>query len=61
MSRPAKLPSFEDFKSDLRIQAEVECRLQDYQQTSRTETAGKPVQSINLGDIRQGFQKFINI
>ena len=55
--RPAQLPSFEDLKSDSRIQAEVERRLQDYQQTSRTETAGKPVQSLKSGRYRAGFAK----
>ena len=56
VSRPAKLP-FEDLKSDSRIQAEVERRLQDYQQTSRTETAGKPVQSLKSGRYRAGVAK----
>ena len=57
MAQPAKLHSFEDLKSDLRIQAEVECCLQDYQQTSRTETAGKPVQSLKSGRFRAGVAK----
>ena len=44
-------------KSDSRIQAKVERHLQEYQQTSRTETAGKPVQSLKSGRYRAGVAK----
>ena len=59
--RPAKLPSFEDLKSESRIQAEVERHLQDYQHTSRTETTGKPVQSLKSGRYRAGVAKIRKI
>ena len=56
----AGLPSFDHLKTDSRIQAEVERRLQDYQQTSRVDIAGKPVQSLKSGRFRAGVAKIKN-
>ena len=54
---PAKLPSFEDLKSDSRVQAEVDRRLREYQNISRGDSQGKPNTVLKSGRFRSGVSK----
>ena len=53
----AKLPSFEDLKSDSRVQAEVDKRLREYQHMSRGDSQGKPNTALKSGRFRSGVSK----
>ena len=52
-----KLPTFDELRSDDKIQAEVQCRLHQYEHTSRLETKGKPVDALKSGHFRPGVHK----
>ena len=52
--QPEKLPSFEELKTNSKIQAEVDRRLQEYQNASRSELFGKPNTVLNSGRFRTG-------
>ena len=52
-----KLPSFEDLKSDSRVQAEVDRRLREYQNISRGDNQGKPNTALKSGRFRSGVSK----
>ena len=54
---PAKLPSFEELKSDSRVQAEVDRRLREYQNISRGDNQGKPNTALKSGRFRSGVSK----
>ena len=54
---PAKLPSFEELKSDSRVQAEVDRRLREYQNISRGDNQGKPNTALKSGRFRSGISK----
>ena len=58
-----KLPTFDELRSDDRIQAEVQRRLHQYDHTSRLETKGKAVDALKSGRFRPGVhkvKKFVN-
>ena len=59
----AKLPSFEDLKSDSRVQAEVDKRLREYQHMSRGDSQGKPNTALKSGRFRSGagFMKSLSL
>ena len=54
--RSQKLPSIQTLKEDARVQAEVERRLQEYQDISRTEFTGR-LTSRKSGHYRVGVTK----
>ena len=58
--QPDKLPSFHELKGDSRIQAEVDKRLQAYQNASRAEFSGKSSTVIKSGRFRAGVAKIKN-
>ena len=54
---PARLPSFEELKSDSKGQAEVDKRLREYQNISRGDNQGKPNTALKSGRFRSGVSK----
>ena len=52
--QPEKLPSFEELKANSKIQAEVDRRLQEYHNASRSEFSGKPNTVLKSGRFRTG-------
>ena len=54
---PEKLPSFQELKGDLKIQAEVDKHLQAYHNASRTDFTGKSNTAIKSGRFRAGIAK----
>ena len=54
---PAKLPSFEDLKSESRVQVEFDRRLREYQNISRGDSQGKPNTALKSGRFRSGVSK----
>ena len=58
-----KLPTFDELRSDDKIQAEVQRRLHQYDHTSRLEAKGKAVDALKSGRFRPGVhkvKKFVN-
>ena len=58
--QPEKLPSFEELKSNSKIQAEVDRRLQEYHNASRSEFSGKPNTVLKSGRFRTGVARVKN-
>ena len=54
--QPEKLLSFEELKSNSKIQAEVDRRLQEYHNASRSEFSGKPNTVLKSGRFRTGVE-----
>ena len=54
---PARLPSFEELKSDSKVQAEVDKRLREYQNISSGDNQGKPNTALKSGRFRSGVSK----
>ena len=48
-SNVQKIPSLDEVKTDMRVQAEVEKRMQQYQNASRTDYSGRPTSTLNSG------------
>ena len=58
-----KLPTFDELRSDDKIQAEVQRRLHQYDHTSRLEAKGKAADALKSGRFRPGVhkvKKFVN-
>ena len=58
--QPEKLPSFEELKTNSKIQAEVDRRLQEYHNASRSEFSGKPNTVLKSGRFRTGVARVKN-
>ena len=52
-----KIPTLDEVKTDMRVQAEVEKRMQQYQNASRTEYSGRPTSTLKSGRFRAGVTK----
>ena len=57
-SNVQKIPSLDEVKTDMRVQAEVEKRMQQYQNASHTDYSGRPTSTLKLGRYRAGVTKF---
>ena len=56
-SNVQKIPSLDEVKTDMRVQAEVEKRMQQYQNASRTDYSGRPTSTLKSGRYRAGVTK----
>ena len=56
-SNAEKIPSLDEVKTDMWVQAEVEKRMQQYQNASRTDYSGRPTSTLKLGRYRAGVTK----
>ena len=52
-----KIPSLDEVKTDMWVQAEVEKRMQQYQNASRTEYLGRPTSTLKSGRFGAGVTK----
>ena len=53
-SNAQKIPSLDEVKTDMKVQAEVEKRMQQYQNASRTDYSGRPTSTLKSGRYRAG-------
>ena len=56
-SNVQKIPSLDEVKTDMRVQAEVEKRMQQYQNASHTDYSGRPTSTLKSGRYRAGVTK----
>ena len=56
-SNVQKIPSLDEVKTDMRVQAEVEKRMQQYQNASRYDYSGRPTSTLKSGRYRAGVTK----
>ena len=56
-SNVQKIPSLDEVKTDMRVQAEVEKRMQQYQNASRADYSGRSTSTLKSGRYRAGVKK----